>query len=99
MLSGKVNVVEGVGSYQVELSVVSWNNDSDLSIVEALYFGREGFLVWPCGGDESQFSTVRRGYRLKDIFYMRVTDEFEPVFHKGLYQMGVDVRISLSEAL
>lgn len=98
-LSGKASVVETQGSYSVELSVVSWKSDVDLTIVEALFFDRNGFLVWPSGGDESQFSSRRLGYRLEDIYFMKCTNEYRPEWFKGLYKSGLNLNVKLIEAV
>lgn len=97
--SGKVSVVESLGTYSVTLSVMSWKSDNDLSIVESIYFTSQPFLVWPCGGDETQFSTVRRGYRLEDIYLMKCIDEYRPEYYKGNYFMGLNISIKLAESI
>lgn len=97
--SGKAYVVESAQSYQVDLSVLSWKSDTDLTIVEEMFFNNSAFLVWPCGGDESQFSTVRRGYRLEDIFLMKCVNEWKPEYYKGNYFMGIKANIKLVEVI
>lgn len=99
MLSGKVNVVDSVGGFSMTLSVSNWNIDADLTIVEEIYFGKRGVLVWPCGGDESQFSHLRIGYRRQDIYFMRATNSFKPTWKSGVYVNGIKMDLKLSEAV
>lgn len=99
MLSGKASVVENVGQYSTDLSIKVWSNDTDLTLIETLYARFSGFLFWPCGGDETQFSSVREGYRLEDIFLSKFTDDNVPEFFKGLYKTGVKVKIKLQETV
>jgi len=99
MLSGKVNVVESVGAFACELTVTNWNIDDDLSIIEEIYFGKRGVLVWLSGGDEDQFSHKRVGYRLEDIFLMRAVNDYQPDWAAGLYTSGIIMQLKLREAI
>lgn len=99
MLSGRVNITDTMESVQFNLSVSSLKDNDDLTLLESLYDRVEGFLVWPCAGDESQFSSVRKMYRFEDIFLMKTTDEWNPDFYKGLYKSGLKIDISLKEVI
>jgi hypothetical protein len=99
MLSGKSNIVSAVGFYSASLVVDCWQSSADLDIVEDLYGSPEGFLVWPCGGDQTQFASVRQGYRLEDIFLVRCKNEFKPEWREGLYKMGLKLQIDLVEVI
>jgi hypothetical protein len=97
MLSGKVNVTESVGGFRCDLEVANWKDQTDLNLVERLYTLNEGFLVWLCGGDESQFAQRLMGYRKEDIFLMRPTNNYIPEHVKGIYTTGVKLVIPLAE--
>lgn len=99
MLSGKMNIFENVGLFSCDLEVNGLTNNSDLSIIESLYDYSEGFLVWLCGGDEDQFKTVRKGYRLEDLFLMKCSNEYKPEYLSGLYKGGIKISISLEEVI
>lgn len=99
MLSGRLSVAENVGSFSCTLKVSNWRSSADLTVVEALYDSSNGFLVWLCGGNESQFSSVRQGYRLKDIYLMKCTNEYEPEWVQGLYKTGMALQLNLSEVV
>lgn len=99
MLSGKINMIESTGSFACDLEVTNWKDQSDLSVVENIYFRREGVLLWLCGGDEDQFAMELSGYRLEDIFLVRPTNSYEPEWAKGIYTSGVKIKIALQEAI
>lgn len=99
MLSGKTNIVESIGRFSCGLKVPYWKSDNDLTLVEKLYFGRLPMLVWLCGGDETQFSSIRRGYRLEDIFLVRPVNDYSPKWFSGVYTTGLEIEIRLDEVV
>ena len=99
MLSGKENIIENLGGFSVNLSLDVYSNEADLDVFEELYDSPEGFLVWLCGGDEAQFSNVRMGYRMRDVFLMRTASNYRPEFYKGSYQSGIIVDVPLVEVI
>jgi hypothetical protein len=99
MLSGRGYLLESLGQYTAKLTVENWKSDADLSIVEALFNSNEGFLFWPCGGDETQFSSRRIGYRMEDLFLMRCSNAYKPEFYKGIYVSGMKIEIDLVEVV
>lgn len=99
MLSGKLNVAENVGAFSCELTVSEWKSDADMTIVESLFDSNDGFLVWLCGGDESQFSSVRQGYRFEDLPLVKCENEYKPEFVRGMYQRGLNVSLKLAEVV
>lgn len=99
MLSGKKNIVDSVGFFSCSLSVENLKNDADLTLIESIYNRPEGVLLWLCGGDEAQFSSVRQGWRKQDLFLVRPSDELNNEFSKGLYVTGIKVQITLQEVI
>lgn len=99
MLSGKSHVQQNVGNYSATLSVENWSSSHDMEIVEALFNSGEGFLYWPCGGDQSQFTSPRQGYRLEDIYLVRCSNELSPEWYEGLYKSGMNISIDLVEVI
>lgn len=97
MLSGKLNIGTNVGGFYCDLKVTNWSSGADLTIVETLYNSGNGFLVWLCGGDENQFSSVRIPYRLRDLFLMKCQNNHGPEWVQGLYKTGQKITISLAE--
>ncbi len=97
LISGRVNIKEQIETFSCELQIKVTSDDSDLSIIEALYAMNSGFHVWLSGGDDSQFSSRRIGYRKEDIVLMKCQDELEPEWYKGFYTSGQVVKIKLIE--
>jgi len=99
MLSGKIKVIEGIGAVQFELKWTITSNDNDLTLIEKMYTNKQGFLISLSGGNESQFSTQRIGYRKKDIYFVRMTDDYSDPFFKGIYSIGNVITAKLKEAV
>lgn len=98
MISGKVRIVETRGAYSCELSVKLLKIDEDLTIIENIYFNREGVLMLLSGGDEDQFSSRRIGYRNEDIVLVSPTNELELPFVKN-YTTGIKIKMKLVEVV
>lgn len=97
MLSGKTSLSVGLGAFSCSLKVAIWKDSNDLAIVESLFDSSEGVLVWLCGGDENQFSSKRKGYRLEDIYLMRAVSDYQPQWAEGIYSNGLVIDIDLAE--
>lgn len=99
MLSGKQSIRENVGLFTCKLKIAYLKSDADCLIVESLFESNEGFLVWLCGGVETQFATVRKGYRLEDIYLMKCSNEYMPEWYQGVYKTGMVVDMQLVEVV
>ena len=99
MLSGKVNVLESVGAFSADLSVRHWSISADLDIVEEIFLGKRGVLMWLSGGDEAQFTQSRIGYRDEDIYLVRAINDYSPEYVSGVYVNGLKIQLKLKEAI
>lgn len=99
MLSGKSFIFPQVGMYSASLTVKHLSSSADLGLIESLVNASEGFLYWPCGGDQTQFRSVRQGYRLQDIYLVRCRNEWSPELVEGIYQNGMQVQLDLVEVI
>lgn len=99
LLSGKSDIFENLGHFACSLSVKSLTSDEDLTMIETMFDSNEGFLLWLCGGSESQFKTVRQGYRLQDIYLMKPTNDFSPEYLDGIYSGGIKFQMDLVEVV
>jgi hypothetical protein len=97
MISGKNNYVSQVGGFSMELRLKYWSNVTDLAAVEQMYLKRISYLIWPCGGNETQFATRIAGYRKEDIYLMRPSNDYSPAWFSSLYNTGLDLSIPLVE--
>ena len=98
MLSGKKRIVETRGAFSCSLEVKLLKIDTDLSLIENIYFNREGVLMLLSGGVEDQFSSRRIGYRNEDIVLVRPTNELELPWVKN-YTTGIKIKMKLSEVV
>jgi hypothetical protein len=99
-LSGKAYLREQVGSTSYDLDFRLVQNDSDLTLLEAMHFNSfNGFVFWPSGGSATQFRYNRIGYRLEDLFLMKVASEWNPVWENGIYSNGMNIRSRLVEVI
>ncbi len=99
MLSGKMSVNEGVGGFNCRLEIRYLKSEADLDLIEQLYYHKAGFLVYLSGGDESQFSSRRKGYRNIDLYLMRFTDNYRPEWVKSIYVNGMKLKMMLKEVV
>lgn len=99
MISGKVRVVETRGAFSCSLEVKLLKIDEDLTMIENIYYNREGVLMLLSGGDEDQFTNRRVGYRNEDIVLVRPTNELELPYVKGIYTAGIKIRMKLEETV
>lgn len=97
MLNNKYFIVDGPPSYSCALEVDNWNIAADVAIVESMYNRGEGFYIWPCGGNEDQFSMDVEGYRPEDLYLVRTRGPFRADRVKGWYRAGLKVNVPLVE--
>lgn len=96
-ISGKNFVAKSVGGFNCRIRMKNAGNSSSFSLIESLFETYEGFLVWLCGGDTTQFEHVRQGYRLEDIFLMDIVNEYSPEFIESRWYQGLSVDLKLVE--
>lgn len=99
MLSGKSNISQNLIGFRCELDVVTLSDSNDLSIIDYIYFSGNSFLVWLSGGNEDQFKTPARGFRLKDLYLMKCTNIWSPEPYQGFYGIGYKTAIQLTEVI
>lgn len=99
MLSGKTRIIESLESFSCSLSVKAWAIQSDLSLVETIYFKREGVLMWINANDAAQFLLDLKGYRKNDIFLVRPTDDWSPELISGVYRNPMITKMKIEEVI
>jgi len=99
MLSGKQNIVESVGGFSCDLTIENLKGNADLTILETVWFKGEGVLMLLNGKDETQFSSIRIGYRNEDWYMVRPSNDYVPEWVNGLYVTGMKIKIKLSEVI
>jgi hypothetical protein len=99
MLSGKINLIESIQTFSTTLEVKILSDSDDLDLIETIYELRDGALMWINANSDSQFSSVRLGYRKKDIYLVRPTTDYTPEFYKGLYKSGIKFKMKVEEII
>ena len=99
MLSGRVKVIKSTGNFKATLTQNNEVVENDLALQEAMFESFGGFLVSLSGFEETQFRTVRIGYRKRDVFLMNCENEYEPIHEGGFYQHGTPINIELVETV
>lgn len=97
MLRGKKRIVDADTTIGYSLSFKTYPNTADMQLMETLFNRRNPFHVLISGGDESQFTDPRMGYRDRDIRLMSVSSTYSPTYYKNLYYSGVDFTFDLVE--
>jgi hypothetical protein len=98
MLSGRVNVTRSTGAFSCELRFPPTKTASDMDIALRMFESINGFLVWLCGGDTSQFPISVPGFRLEDIFLMSCTNDLDTEWNGGHFSHGQTIEIQLAES-
>lgn len=98
-ISGKAHIIRNVGGFGFSMRHRGQTNDTDLDLIESLFDKAQGFLVWLNAGDDSQFSTIRQGWRRQDFFLMKISSEYEPEFTDGFYAQGVKIDADFIEII
>lgn len=99
MLSGKFNISRQRGNFSCQLSVASYSIESDLDILESIYFSINGVLVWINANDDEQFKRPHISFRKQDIFLMAPRDEWQPEHYKNCYSLGMKFSMNLVEVI
>lgn len=98
MLSGRANVTRSLGAFSCALSFPAMKDVADHALVERMFDSYNGFLVWLCGGTDTQFFTDVQGFRLKDIYLMTATNDLETEWNGGYFDHGQKIEIALAES-
>lgn len=99
-LSGKSVIMRSSGAFSCSFRHPALKDNADVLLIEQLHDYYEGFLVWLCGGDESQFSPRPMiGYRLQDLMLMNIESEYTPRYRDSFYRQGAEVSLSLVEVI
>lgn len=98
-LSGKEKIVRTTGAFECRVQRDNMRAEADLNLVETIYNSVEGLLIWLCGDDTQQFTSVRYTWRRRDIYLVVARNEYEPHFDDSFYDRGVNVDIRLVESV
>lgn len=98
MLSGRSNVTKTIGTFGCALSFPAFKSSTDYDLIETMFESFNGFLVWLCAGDVSEFYGDIQGFRLKDIYLMNCANDLDTEFLQGHFDHGHKFDLSLVES-
>jgi hypothetical protein len=67
-------------------------------ILDRMFESVNGFGVWLCGGDESQFPMRIPGFRLQDYYNMNCANDFDGEWNDGFFAHGQATDVTLVES-
>ena len=97
MIDGKSKFVFNQIQHNFEIEFSGYTNINDRQLLQTLSDLKDSFLIWPCGGDEAQFSYADEGWRLEDIYLVNRSNQPSPFFTKNYYKAGTNARLLLKE--
>ena len=97
MVSGKSLILNKIPSFSFDLRVKLHSIVNDMGVIEQLHNATEGFLISLSGGDQDQFFYPLSGYRLMDLYLVKMARDYSPQLYKGIYSAGAATRLSFSE--
>lgn len=86
-------------SFSCRLVFKGYQKEDDHALVQTLWQGMKEFLIYPCGGDASQFNFQEMGNRLEDIFLVWFTESLSPTYTMGVYSLGLNYDVRLGEVV
>ena len=98
-LSGRKKVFKSIDAFSCNLRHDTVKLDADCDTIELLFNLYNPFLVWLCGGSVNQFSYERQGFRLQDIYYVDIVNDYEPEWIQGNYNAKIKLDMDIAEAL
>jgi hypothetical protein len=84
--------------YSSVLTFTGYPTSLDHALSLTLWEGQTPFLIYPCGGDESQFRFQTKSDRLEDIYLVWFDDKWSPNYTQNVYQLPLNYSLSLTEA-
>lgn len=101
MLSGRVLTMKSDEFFSVGLEFKDYppSLSDDIDLIFDLHDREDNFLVWLCGGKfgSSRFRKQLRGYRLRDVIPMQITDDLAPTYSSSVYVNPVNFSVQLHE--
>jgi len=104
-ISGKYSIQKSfeVASFGMELKDYPTDDEFnvDLDLVTSLYESEDPFLVWLCGGKYGKpfFRYTIRGYRLEDLFQMKVSKPIKTSYNNGVYINPLNLIVDFEESI
>jgi hypothetical protein len=103
MLSGRVLTMKSDEIFQTTLDFKDYpaSLSDDIDIMFSLQDIETNFLIWLCGGKygSNYFKKQMRGYRLRDVIAVQMTEALKPIYSKNVFQNTVNFSAVFWEAV
>lgn len=99
VLSGNVNIQKKLETFNAGLSFKNYTFENDYNVLRNIFNENQSFLMWLCGGLESNsFKFDREPWRLQDVYNMQTKSKLKTKWKKGLYNMAFDASAKLEQS-
>lgn len=95
--NGKHFVINKGEALEGQLRFKSHINQNDIDLYTNLIERDSEFHIWPCGGDETQFTYKFWPYRFQDIFKVSIIKSISPMYTKNLFKSGLNDTVDIVE--
>lgn len=98
-ISGRVHIEKGYETATFNLDLNTYPYQADVTLLDSLHDRDLPFIVWLSGGISTQFKITQRGFRLKDVYQMKVTGSMNNSYYKNIYKSGVNQNYNFAEVV
>ena len=98
-ISGRLHIEKGYETASFSLSLKSCPVHADVDVLDSLHDRELPFLAWLNGGKPDQFRFNQRGFRLEDVYQVKVDKPANNSFNKNVYILGVNQSYSFTEVV
>ena len=98
-ISGRLHIEKGYETASFRLKLASYPVQADIDLLDSLHSRELPFLSWLNGGKPDQFRFEQRGFRLEDVYQVKVDKPAKNSFNKNIYVLGVNQSYSFMEVV
>ena len=98
-ISGRLHIEKGYETASFRLNLKAYPVQADIDTLDSLHDRELPFLAWLNGGKPDQFRLDQRGFRLEDVYQMKVDKPAKNSFYKNIYTAAVDQSYSFVEVV
>lgn len=98
-ITGRYHIEKSYESTEFDLSLKTYPVQADIDLLDDLHDREDPFLVWLCGGKPDQFTYTQRGFRVQDVYQMKVDRGLKNGYYQNIYVAGVNQAYSFKEVV
>lgn len=81
----------------IDMTFDTYPPAEDHALIQTMWDDQEEFLVWLCGGNDTQFRYPAKGNRLQDVWLVWFGDVWSPAYASTVYQNALSYSLKLNE--